>query len=47
MILNQRENADSGLTWKEYKSMTFTFQVSHTLSLSVLKREYTKSISVQ
>lgn len=26
-ILNQRENADSGLTWKEYKSMTFTFQV--------------------
>ncbi len=26
-ILNQRENADSGLTWKEYKSMKFTFQV--------------------
>ncbi|KAM5572582.1 cytochrome P450 87A3 [Rosa sericea] len=27
MIIKQRENADSGLTWKEYKSMTFTFQI--------------------
>ncbi|KAL2902380.1 Cytochrome P450 87A3 [Bienertia sinuspersici] len=26
-ILKRRENPDSGLTWKEYKSMTFTFQV--------------------
>ncbi|XP_015584598.1 cytochrome P450 87A3 [Ricinus communis] len=26
-ILENRENADSGITWKEYKSMTFTFQV--------------------
>ncbi|XP_042511667.1 cytochrome P450 87A3-like [Macadamia integrifolia] len=26
-ILRRRENVDSGLTWKEYKSMTFTFQV--------------------
>ncbi|KAI5328834.1 hypothetical protein L3X38_028231 [Prunus dulcis] len=26
MILKQRKNADPGLTWKEYKSMTFTFQ---------------------
>lgn len=28
MILKQRDNADSGLTWEEYKSMSFTFQVS-------------------
>ncbi|PRQ16275.1 putative cholesterol monooxygenase (side-chain-cleaving) [Rosa chinensis] len=27
MIIKQRENADAGLTWKEYKSMTFTFQI--------------------
>ncbi|XP_062074212.1 cytochrome P450 87A3 [Humulus lupulus] len=26
-IVTNRENADSGVTWKEYKSMTFTFQV--------------------
>ncbi|KAJ4951779.1 hypothetical protein NE237_028611 [Protea cynaroides] len=26
-IQRNRENADSGVTWKEYKSMTFTFQV--------------------
>ncbi|KAJ0778908.1 putative abieta-7,13-dien-18-ol hydroxylase [Helianthus annuus] len=26
-ILRNRENKESGLTWKEYKSMTFTFQV--------------------
>ncbi|KAF4403914.1 hypothetical protein G4B88_014370 [Cannabis sativa] len=26
-IVRNRENADSGVTWKEYKSMTFTFQV--------------------
>ncbi|XP_011029202.1 PREDICTED: cytochrome P450 87A3 [Populus euphratica] len=26
-ILKNRENANSGLTWKEYKSMKFTFQV--------------------
>uniref|UniRef100_A0A251V9R3 Putative cytochrome P450 n=1 Tax=Helianthus annuus TaxID=4232 RepID=A0A251V9R3_HELAN len=26
-ILRDRENPVSGLTWKEYKSMTFTFQV--------------------
>ncbi|KAG7966912.1 hypothetical protein I3843_08G073200 [Carya illinoinensis] len=26
-ILNSREDADSGLTWKEYKSMTFTHNV--------------------
>ncbi|CAM8880979.1 unnamed protein product [Rhodiola kirilowii] len=26
-ILRNRENPDSELTWKEYKSMTFTFQV--------------------
>lgn len=26
-ILKNREIADSGITWKEYKSMTFTFQV--------------------
>ncbi|CAN0907524.1 Cytochrome P450 87A3 [Linum grandiflorum] len=25
-IIRKRQNADSGLTWKEYKSMTFTFQ---------------------
>ncbi|MBA0678866.1 hypothetical protein Goari_020185, partial [Gossypium aridum] len=25
-ILRNRENTDSGLTWKEYKSMTYTFQ---------------------
>ncbi|XP_050266245.1 cytochrome P450 87A3 [Quercus robur] len=34
-ILNQRENADSGLTWKEYKSMTFTFQfINETVRLA-------------
>ncbi|XP_062030590.1 cytochrome P450 87A3-like [Rosa rugosa] len=27
MIVKQRENANSGLTWEEYKSMTFTLQV--------------------
>ncbi|KAL4565551.1 hypothetical protein LXL04_029651 [Taraxacum kok-saghyz] len=26
-ILKKRENPESGLTWEEYKSMTFTFQV--------------------
>lgn len=26
-ILRNREDANSGLTWKEYKSMTYTFQV--------------------
>ncbi|KAJ0630659.1 putative cytochrome P450 [Helianthus annuus] len=26
-ILRNRENTESGLTWKEYKSMTFTFQL--------------------
>ncbi|KAM5572578.1 hypothetical protein ABKV19_012570 [Rosa sericea] len=26
-IIKQRENANSGLTWEEYKSMTFTLQV--------------------
>ncbi|XP_012439616.1 cytochrome P450 87A3 isoform X1 [Gossypium raimondii] len=26
-ILRNRENTDSGLTWKEYKSMRYTFQV--------------------
>ncbi|XP_022965233.1 cytochrome P450 87A3-like [Cucurbita maxima] len=25
-ILKKRDKADSGLTWAEYKSMTFTFQ---------------------
>ncbi|KAE8055261.1 hypothetical protein FH972_012112 [Carpinus fangiana] len=34
-ILNNRENADSGLTWKEYKSMTFTFQfINETVRLA-------------
>ncbi|XP_059664075.1 cytochrome P450 87A3-like [Cornus florida] len=28
-ILRRRENPDSGLTWEEYKSMTFTFQEEH------------------
>ncbi|KAL4579358.1 hypothetical protein LXL04_015500 [Taraxacum kok-saghyz] len=26
-ILRNRENTERGLTWKEYKSMTYTFQV--------------------
>lgn len=26
-ILRNREKTESGLTWKEYKSMTFTFQL--------------------
>ncbi|KAJ0609506.1 putative cytochrome P450 [Helianthus annuus] len=30
-ILRDRENPVSGLTWKEYKSMTFTFQVCYTI----------------
>ncbi|CAL9030002.1 unnamed protein product [Prunus brigantina] len=35
MILKQRKNADSGLTWKEYKSMTFTFQfINETVRLA-------------
>ncbi|KAJ8427552.1 hypothetical protein Cgig2_003115 [Carnegiea gigantea] len=34
-ILRRRENMDSGLTWKEYKSMTFTFQfISETVRLA-------------
>ncbi|KAH7514003.1 cytochrome P450 87A3 [Ziziphus jujuba] len=34
-IVKQRENPDSGLTWKEYKSMTFTFQfISETVRLA-------------
>ncbi|KAL4602718.1 hypothetical protein ACB092_10G074400 [Castanea dentata] len=34
-ILNQREKADAGLTWKEYKSMTFTFQfINETVRLA-------------
>ena len=33
-ILRRRENPDSGLTWKEYKSMTFTFQVDQNLTLA-------------
>ncbi|GLT78276.1 hypothetical protein SLA2020_498160 [Shorea laevis] len=28
-ILENRENADTGLTWKEYKSMAYTFQFIH------------------
>ncbi|PON47642.1 Cytochrome P450, E-class, group I [Parasponia andersonii] len=28
-ILKNREDSYSGITWKEYKSMTFTFQVIH------------------
>lgn len=28
MILKNRESSDSGVTWKEYKSMTYTFQVN-------------------
>ncbi|XP_020259623.1 cytochrome P450 87A3-like [Asparagus officinalis] len=28
-ILRNRENPDSGITWQEYKSMNFTFQVIH------------------
>lgn len=27
-ILKNRENSDAGLTWKEYKSMTYTHHVS-------------------
>lgn len=27
-ILRERETNDSGITWKEYKSMTFTHMVS-------------------
>lgn len=27
-IIRRRENPDSGLTWNEYKSMKFTFQVN-------------------
>ncbi|KVH95469.1 hypothetical protein Ccrd_002470 [Cynara cardunculus var. scolymus] len=32
-ILRNRENKETGLTWKEYKSMTFTFQNSKNQSL--------------
>lgn len=35
MILKKRDNADSGLTWEEYKSMTFTFQfINETVRLA-------------
>ncbi|KAH0974766.1 hypothetical protein GBA52_016665 [Prunus armeniaca] len=35
MIIKRREIADSGLTWKEYKSMTFTFQfINETVRLA-------------
>ncbi|KAL8141661.1 hypothetical protein V2J09_014693 [Rumex salicifolius] len=34
-ILRRRDNVDSGVTWKEYKSMTFTFQIiNETLRLA-------------
>ncbi|KAK8520907.1 hypothetical protein V6N13_077039 [Hibiscus sabdariffa] len=34
-ILRNRENIDSGLTWKEYKSMTYTFQfINETVRLA-------------
>ncbi|KAF2313239.1 hypothetical protein GH714_009936 [Hevea brasiliensis] len=34
-ILKNRENADSGISWKEYKSMTFTFQfINETVRLA-------------
>ncbi|KAL5552124.1 hypothetical protein UlMin_002300 [Ulmus minor] len=34
-ILKHRENVDSGLTWKEYKSMKFTFQfINETVRLA-------------
>ncbi|PKI65309.1 hypothetical protein CRG98_014273 [Punica granatum] len=34
-ILRQRKEADSGLTWKEYKSMTYTFQfINETVRLA-------------
>ncbi|CAN0907525.1 Cytochrome P450 87A3 [Linum grandiflorum] len=34
-IIRKRQNADSGLTWKEYKSMTFTFQfINETVRLA-------------
>ncbi|KAL4279156.1 hypothetical protein GQ457_03G019960 [Hibiscus cannabinus] len=34
-ILRNRENADTGLTWKEYKSMTYTFQfINETVRLA-------------
>ncbi|XP_059661721.1 cytochrome P450 87A3 [Cornus florida] len=34
-ILRTRENSNSGLTWKEYKSMTFTFQfINETVRLA-------------
>ncbi|CAN1253655.1 Cytochrome P450 87A3 [Linum perenne] len=34
-ILKNRKDADSGLTWKEYKSMTFTFQfINETVRLA-------------
>ncbi|CAH1453681.1 unnamed protein product [Lactuca virosa] len=34
-ILRKRENPDSGLTWEEYKTMTFTFQIiNETLRLA-------------
>lgn len=32
-ILKNRQKADSGLTWQEYKSMTYTFQVLQSVSL--------------
>ncbi|KAI3773860.1 hypothetical protein L1987_48399 [Smallanthus sonchifolius] len=34
-ILRNRENKESGLTWTEYKSMTFTFQlINETIRLA-------------
>ena len=35
-IVRKRENPDSALTWSEYKSMTFTFQVNKALSISLV-----------
>lgn len=37
-LLKNRDSADSGITWKEYKSMTFTFQVSLRVSLHGLRK---------
>ncbi|MBA0835377.1 hypothetical protein Goarm_007658, partial [Gossypium armourianum] len=50
-ILRERETKDSGITWKEYKSMTFTQMVNETIRLGnivpAIFRKVVKDIEIK
>ncbi|MBA0621898.1 hypothetical protein Godav_022311 [Gossypium davidsonii] len=50
-ILRERETKDSGITWKEYKSMTFTHMVNETIRLGnivpAIFRKVVKDIEIK